>query len=119
MGLYIIIVKILGGTKQVIALYLVNHLALQNGTLTLKIYFLSPGLVVCFDAKINFDDSAKFRQREIFAMEDTAESDPREVEAARYDLNYIGMTGNIGCLGTLSQVVTQFTQPLSLSLCLQ
>ncbi|CAI8031650.1 Succinate--CoA ligase [GDP-forming] subunit beta, mitochondrial (Fragment) [Geodia barretti] len=58
----------------------------------------SEGEVVCFDAKINFDDSAKFRQREIFAMEDTAESDPREVEAARYDLNYIGMTGDIGCL---------------------
>jgi succinyl-CoA synthetase beta subunit len=56
------------------------------------------GKVVCFDAKINFDDSAKFRQREIFAMEDMTESDPREVEAARYDLNYIGMTGNIGCL---------------------
>lgn len=54
---------------------------------------------MCFDAKMNFDDSAKFRQKEIFAMEDTAESDPREVEAARYDLNYIGMSGNIGCLG--------------------
>lgn len=56
---------------------------------------------MCFDAKINFDDSAKFRQKEIFAMEDTSESDPREVQAARYDLNYIGMTGNIGCLGEL------------------
>ena len=55
--------------------------------------------VVCFDAKINFDDSARFRQKEIFAMEDTSEGDPREVEAAHYDLNYIGMTGNIGCLG--------------------
>ena len=66
-----------------------------------NIISLSPGPVVCFDAKINFDDSAKFRQKEIFAMEDTAESDPREVEAAQYDLNYIGMTGNIGCLGTL------------------
>jgi hypothetical protein len=55
--------------------------------------------VVCFDAKINFDDNAKFRQKEIFAQEDTAESDPREVEAAKSDLNYIGMTGNIGCLG--------------------
>ena len=55
--------------------------------------------VVCFDAKINFDDNAKFRQRAIFDQEDTAESDPREVEAAKSDLNYIGMTGNIGCLG--------------------
>ena len=55
--------------------------------------------VVCFDAKINFDDNAKFRQKEIFAQEDTSENDPREVEAAKSDLNYIGRTGNIGCLG--------------------
>ncbi len=55
--------------------------------------------MVCFDAKINFDDSAKFRQADIFKQEDTSESDPREVEAAKDDLNYIGMTGNIGCLG--------------------
>ena len=55
--------------------------------------------MVCFDAKINFDDNAKFRQRSIFEQEDTAESDPREVEAAKSDLNYIGMSGNIGCLG--------------------
>ena len=58
--------------------------------------------MVCFDTKINFDDNAKFRQRAIFDQEDTAEGDPREVEAAKSDLNYIGMTGNIGCLGTSS-----------------
>ena len=56
--------------------------------------------MVCFDAKINFDDNAKFRQKPIFEQENTAESDPREVEAAKSDLNYTGMTGNIGCLGT-------------------
>ena len=55
--------------------------------------------VVCFDAKINFDDNARFRQKEIFAQEDTAESDPREVEATRHSLNYVGMDGNIGCMG--------------------
>ena len=55
--------------------------------------------VVCFDAKINFDDSAKFHQKEIFAQEDTSKNDPREVEAAKSDLNYVGMTGNVGCLG--------------------
>ena len=54
--------------------------------------------VVCFDAKINFDDNAKFRQKEIFDREDTSESDPREVEATKYNLSYIGMSGNIGCL---------------------
>ena len=55
--------------------------------------------VVCFDAKINFDDNAKFRQRDIFLLEDHAESDPREVEATQHNLNYIGMDGSIGCLG--------------------
>nr|CAI5853233.1 unnamed protein product [Callosobruchus analis] len=54
--------------------------------------------VIAVDAKLNFDDNAKFRQKEIFAMDDVSESDPREVEAAKYNLNYIGMTGNIGCL---------------------
>ena len=56
------------------------------------------GDVVNVDAKIGFDDNAKFRQKEIFDVEDTTESDPREVEAAKFNLNYIGMTGNIGCL---------------------
>jgi len=56
------------------------------------------GEVVCFDAKINFDDNAAYRQKEIFAMGDTAESDPREVDAEQFGLNYIGLDGQIGCL---------------------
>uniref|UniRef100_A0A2R5LG11 Succinate--CoA ligase [GDP-forming] subunit beta, mitochondrial n=1 Tax=Ornithodoros turicata TaxID=34597 RepID=A0A2R5LG11_9ACAR len=56
------------------------------------------GRVVCFDAKINFDDNAAFRQERIFEQEDVAESDPREVLAAKHQLNYIGMDGNIACL---------------------
>ncbi|XP_064422335.1 succinyl-CoA ligase [GDP-forming] subunit beta, mitochondrial isoform X5 [Latimeria chalumnae] len=55
------------------------------------------GQVVCFDAKINFDDNAEFRQKEVFAMDDVSESDPLETEAAKYDLKYIGMDGNIAC----------------------
>jgi succinyl-CoA synthetase beta subunit len=55
--------------------------------------------VINFDAKLSFDDNAKFRQANVFDMEDTAESDPREVEATRSGLNYIGLQGNIGCLG--------------------
>lgn len=54
------------------------------------------GKVISVDAKLNFDDNAKFRQKDIFAMEDTTESDPREVRAAQHNLNYIGMSGNIG-----------------------
>jgi len=56
------------------------------------------GRVVCFDAKINFDDNAEFRQADIFAMDDMSETDPREKQAAKHNLNYIGMDGNIGCL---------------------
>jgi succinyl-CoA synthetase beta subunit len=59
--------------------------------------------VVCFDAKINFDDNAAFRQKDIFAMGDDSETDPREVEANKHNLNYVGMDGNIGCLGKPKQ----------------
>lgn len=54
---------------------------------------------MCFDAKINFDDNAEFRQKGVFAMDNTAESDPTETEAAKYDLKYIGLDGNIACFG--------------------
>ena len=56
-------------------------------------------VVVCFDAKINFDDNAQFRQKSVFDMDDQSETDPREVQASKYNLNYIGMDGNIACLG--------------------
>lgn len=56
------------------------------------------GRVVCFDAKMNFDDNAEYRQADIFAMDDLSETDPREVEATEHHLNYIGLEGNIGCL---------------------
>lgn len=55
--------------------------------------------VVCFDAKINFDDNAEFRQKAVFAMDDMTESDPTEMEAAKWDLKYIGLDGNIACFG--------------------
>lgn len=56
------------------------------------------GHIYTADAKLGFDDNAKFRQKAIFDMEDTTESDPREVEAASFNLNYVQMDGNIGCL---------------------
>jgi len=56
------------------------------------------GHVVCFDAKFNFDDNAQFRQEHIFAMDDGSETDPREVEASKYNLNYIPLDGNIACM---------------------
>eukprot|EP01132_Coremiostelium_polycephalum_P004319 gene4319-5405_t len=56
------------------------------------------GKIFAMDAKINFDDNASFRQKKIFDMRDTAEEDPREVEASKHGLNYIGLDGNIGCM---------------------
>lgn len=54
--------------------------------------------LVAADAKMNFDDNAAFRQKEIFAMRDSSQEDPREVAASQVDLNYIGLTGEIGCM---------------------
>jgi len=54
--------------------------------------------VVCFDAKINFDDCAKYRQAEIFSLDDQAESDPRELQAEEAGLNFIPLDGNIACI---------------------
>jgi len=56
------------------------------------------GEVLALDAKFNFDDNALYRHPEIAAMRDTAEEDPREVEASKHELNYIGLDGNIACL---------------------
>ncbi len=56
------------------------------------------GDVLALDAKFNFDDNALFRHPDIAAMRDPAEEDPREVEASKFDLNYIGLDGNIGCM---------------------
>jgi succinyl-CoA synthetase beta subunit len=56
------------------------------------------GEVLALDAKFNFDDNALFRHPEIAAMRDVAEEDPREVEASKFGLNYIGLDGNIACL---------------------
>ena len=54
------------------------------------------GQVVCFDAKMNFDDFAEFRQKEVFGMFDPTEEDPREVEAQKFGINYVGLDGQIG-----------------------
>ncbi len=56
------------------------------------------GRVVALDAKMNFDSNAFFRQRDILALRDLEEEDPREVEASRYELSYISLEGNIGCM---------------------
>jgi succinyl-CoA synthetase beta subunit len=56
------------------------------------------GQVMALDGKMNFDSNAFFRQKEILALRDLNEEDPREVEASKYDLSYISLDGNIACM---------------------
>jgi succinyl-CoA synthetase beta subunit len=56
------------------------------------------GKVVALDAKLNFDSNALFRHPDVMEMRDLEEEDPAEVEASKYDLNYIQLDGDIGCL---------------------
>ncbi len=58
----------------------------------------SKGQIIALDAKFNFDDNALFRHPEIVALRDLDEEDPAEVEASKFDLAYISLDGNIGCL---------------------
>src|SRR6185369_13344551 len=54
--------------------------------------------IVALDAKLNFDSNALYRHPDVVAMRDLDEEDPAEVEASKFDLNYISLDGNIGCL---------------------
>ena len=56
------------------------------------------GRYLTLDAKMNFDDNAEFRQKELFAKRDLSQQDEKEVEALKYNLNYIALDGSIGCL---------------------
>jgi succinyl-CoA synthetase beta subunit len=56
------------------------------------------GNVVCLDAKMNFDDNSLFRHKDIQELRDLDEEDPAEVEASKYDLNYVKLDGEIGCM---------------------
>tara|TARA_Y100001934_G_scaffold3564_1_gene5237 strand:+ start:12748 stop:13917 length:1170 start_codon:yes stop_codon:yes gene_type:complete len=56
------------------------------------------GEVVALDAKMNFDDNALFRHNKIVVLRDESEEDPTELEAAKFDLNYVKLDGNIGCM---------------------
>jgi succinyl-CoA synthetase beta subunit len=56
------------------------------------------GDIICLDAKINFDDNALFRHKDIEELRDEDEEDPAELEAAKHGLNYVKLDGNIGCM---------------------
>merc|ERR1712032_706502 len=59
---------------------------------------LEDGRVLVCDAKVNFDDNAEFRQKEIHAQRDTSQENAMEVEAKKFDLNYIKLDGSIACM---------------------
>ena len=56
------------------------------------------GQLICLDAKIGFDDNALYRHPDIAALRDLHEEDEKEIEASKYDLNYVALDGTIGCM---------------------
>ena len=54
--------------------------------------------LICIDAKVNFDDNALYRHPSFLEDRDELEEDPKELEASKYDLNFVSLNGNIGCL---------------------
>jgi succinyl-CoA synthetase beta subunit len=56
------------------------------------------GEIVALDAKVNFDDNALFRHPDLEKLRDESEEDPKELEAAKFELNYVALDGNIGCM---------------------
>merc|ERR1712004_758359 len=74
---------------------------MKNDTTLLEINPMAEdvtGKVYCMDCKMNFDDNAQYRQKDIFDLKDWTQEDERDIMAAKADLNYIGLDGNIGCL---------------------
>jgi succinyl-CoA synthetase beta subunit len=97
------------------ALGLAGDLAKQAGDLVAKLYAafvakdmslleINPLVVtkssqlICLDAKIGFDDNALYRHPDIVALRDLTEEDEKEIEASKYDLNYVALDGTIGCM---------------------
>ena len=84
--------KLFGGLYRTFVAYDCSMVEVNPLVVTTK------GDVLALDAKFNFDDNALYRHPEIAALRDVAEEDPREVEASKHGLNYIGLDGNIACL---------------------
>jgi succinyl-CoA synthetase beta subunit len=103
------------GRRVAQALGLSGDLAKQAGDLVTKLYGaftakdmsmleINPLVVtkqnqlICLDAKIGFDDNALYRHPDIVALRDLTEEDEKEIEASKYDLNYVALDGTIGCM---------------------
>jgi len=82
-------------TAQLYAAFLEKDMAmLEINPLILS----KDGQLRCLDAKVTFDSNALFKHPEIVALRDEAEEDEKEIEASKYDLSYIALNGNIGCM---------------------
>ncbi len=103
------------GRRVAQALELTGDLAKQAGALIEKLYaafvakdmemleinpliVTTDGKLKCLDAKVSFDNNALFRHPDIAALRDETEEDEKEIEASKYDLNYITLDGTIGCM---------------------
>jgi succinyl-CoA synthetase beta subunit len=103
------------GRRVAQALHLTGELAKQAASLVEKLYAafvgkdmslleINPlvvtksGELICLDAKIGFDDNALYRHPDIVALRDLTEEDEKEIEASKYDLNYVALDGTIGCM---------------------
>jgi succinyl-CoA synthetase beta subunit len=81
--------------KNLFALYLAKDCSLVEIN---PLVVTRDGRVFALDAKLNFDDNALFRHKEIAELRDVNEEDPLDVEASKYSLNYIKLDGNVGCM---------------------
>ncbi len=81
--------------RNLFALYLAKDCSLAEIN---PLVVTKDGRVLALDAKLNFDDSALWRHKEIVALRDIHEEDPLDVEASKYSLNYIKLDGNVGCM---------------------
>lgn len=94
----------LGGNtlKQAVKFFMGLYKAFQSSDASLAeinpLLITKQGDVLALDAKMNFDDNALQRHPEIAEMRDLSEEEPLEVEASKYDLNYIKLDGNVGCM---------------------
>ena len=81
--------------KNLFAFYLAKDCSLAEIN---PLVVTGDGRVFTLDAKLNFDDNAMFRHKELAALRDVHEEDPLDVEASKYDLNYIKLDGDVGCM---------------------
>lgn len=88
--------------KQAVKFFIALYKAFQTSDASLAeinpLLITKQGDVLALDAKMNFDDNALLRHPEINEMRDLDEEDPLEVEASKFDLNYIKLDGNVGCM---------------------